>query len=96
VSAIKVGDLVAVVRWPCCKGALGEIWKVASLFVSSEVTTYHASCAFCGAKHGHNMVLASSVGYANRQATVPVPWLKRIPPLDELERDQIVDELTCG
>jgi hypothetical protein len=88
-SAIKVGDLVMVVRgMPCCgrdTRALGMTYVVGKIY---EYQNHY--CSYCKAPLGTGLAAVASgsnVGVANHR-------LKRIPPLDELERDQIVKELT--
>jgi len=74
---IQVGDLVQVVRWPCCGRYLGNIFKVEEISSSDS-----ALCFECGARSGPSGFYAAPEKY-NRGA--PVSWLKRIPPLEELE-----------
>lgn len=71
---IAVGDLVQVVRWPCCDFHVGAIRTVEG-FVHFET----AHCAICGASGPSSNANLSGDGRA------PVAWLKRIPPLSELE-----------
>jgi hypothetical protein len=87
-SAIKVGDLVQVIRPGCRDAFIGRI------FVVSRVGPSMTVCVGCGTTHGYPELtpLAFPVG-SNRG--FEFPRLKRIPPLDELERDQIVKELTA-
>ena len=73
--AIVVGDLVVVVEWPCCHAHVGKIRRVKKI-----ESRQGQRCADCFAS-----------GPAGRYAVVsgdgdaPLCWLKRIPPLDELE-----------
>jgi hypothetical protein len=87
-SAIKVGDLVMVVRPRyCCPHKnphLGTIFKV------SKLLTTTAPCDECGDRSPIDSALAEGM-----TAGYNVLRLKRIPPLDELERDQIVKKLTA-
>jgi hypothetical protein len=82
---ISVGDLVVVVRWPCCGAYEGMFRTVAHFF-----TLHNPHCEACGAKPGDQAMAAlSPVGSA------PIAWLKRIPPLEELEgekRDEKIKE----
>ena len=75
---ISVGDLVVVVRWPCCAGALGTIFRVAA-FVPQGVHSEH--CYKCNTYHGD----IASVRPEVRGGVYPVAWLRRIPPMEELE-----------
>jgi hypothetical protein len=90
VSAIKVGDLVVVVKPTACCGAddhVGDIFRVA------QIVTLKGRCNYCfrlsppelGADYDQ---LPNNGGFG-------LSNLKRIPPLDELERDQIVKKLTA-
>lgn len=81
---IKKGDLVMLVRQPHCGGKnLGWIFKVDNLEARANVECFHC---------GHT---ASGMGaWVGPYKWGPISWFKRIPPLDELERDQIVKELT--
>jgi hypothetical protein len=81
-SAIKSGDLVMQVH-SCCPKFLGRI------FVVSEVSVQTFTCKRC-----HPKPRTITVGYTLNIAAAPIEWLKRIPPLDEMERDQLVKELT--
>ena len=85
---IAPGDLVVVVKpVPCCghSGSVGETFRV------KELAHVRWHCVRCGKVHDASLV-ARRVGH---------PWvyllarLKRIPPLDELERNEIVEELTA-
>lgn len=89
-SDIKVGDLVVVVR-ACCdgqarhQGIQGVPWRVTS-FKGPAMS----GCQWCGAKF-YNVVWA--MGAPNRCPYVWVRWLKRIPPLSDLERVTEKEEL---
>jgi hypothetical protein len=86
VKAIQVGDLVQVIRACCSSPYLGEVRTVTRLYIG------HGRCR-CGTKHvGANAAMLDGIP----ECGFRIEWLKRFPPLDELERDQIVDELTCG
>lgn len=74
---IKVGDLVMVVR-DCCGKYLGEIFTAQDLPSRAD----HAFCDFC--KLDHSAPFFANYGGSHRGAR-PLPWLKRIPPLSELE-----------
>jgi hypothetical protein len=87
-SAIKTGDLVVVVKPSLCCGNtkhLGTVVRVADV--------QHIDgrpCRYCGDdRSGLGAWDDDRVGWWD------LPRLKRIPPLDELERDKIVEELTA-
>lgn len=86
-NAIRVGDLVCVVRFPCCGACLGVVMTV-TRFLSTE-SDYQ--CSKC--KHWHGLAyLPTAIDdtkIGNRH--FPLSWLRRIPPLwelDEAERKQ--------
>ena len=83
---ISVGDLVMVVK-SCCDDAdaLGEIFLVAGI---REKGT---RCRHCFQRN--NCAHAGSI--FNFTAGVPLSWLKRIPPLSELETKRTADEVTA-
>jgi hypothetical protein len=87
---IKVGDLVVVVRAnPCgCEDRIGLTFLVNDVFKTGR----QAHCLTCGDVWDGGMRTLANYGGEN---TVNVKRLKLIPPLDEMERDQIVRELTA-
>lgn len=77
---IKVGDLVYVAR-DCCGRYLGRI------FVVEIFGTGSAECAFCKTWH-RNVTLAadnSIQALGNHGNLGLIHWLRRIPPLGELD-----------
>lgn len=74
---IAVGDLVQVVRWSCCGVELGKVFVVASM-------SSHDDGWFCRSCRGPHPSGTFALDGQNRVGAV-LPWLKRIPPLDELE-----------
>lgn len=88
---ISVGDLVQVVRGHSCE--LGEVGRVEAL-----QTWRWWSCAHCG-EGEYGSVFAAKVGTdpADGVATgYPVSWLKRIPPLEELEGEHTEEYLVTS
>ncbi len=80
-SDIKVGDLVVVVRWPhehC--NSLGHILSIAALAPSSQ-------CRVCG------YISTETSAVTEDHWAVPLSWLKRIPPLEELEGQRTEEKL---
>ena len=81
-APIGKGDLVAVVRWPCCGRLLGYHGTVQDHYrVPSGESPM---CAYCGAQHP-GVTSAAGLDSAPLGPVVPYEWLKRIPPLEELE-----------
>jgi len=85
---IQVGDLVVVVR-VCCVGYQDiSPW----LFRVGDVhSVMPRKCACCGTELPDTQFASTSKKYVG----FPIPWLKRIPPLDELEGEQRKEELTA-
>jgi hypothetical protein len=73
---IKAGDLVQVVRHPCCGAYLGRVFVVG--IKSKETDAY---CSACRA----DLPWGYWVQRGSTKEGYDVTWLKRIPPLDELE-----------
>jgi hypothetical protein len=87
VSAIRVGDLVVVVRPISCCGhtqGMGRVFIVEFLRDGMNI------CMTCG----HRSDDSVDAWYLGSNLAFPLQRLKRIPPLDQLERDQIVKELS--
>ena len=86
-SQIKVGDLVMVISADCpdsMRCALGRIRTVNSIGQRSQI---ECKCNFCG--HQYNPAgVASLEGFG-----APLSWLKRIPPLSELEGEKRDEDL---
>jgi len=69
---IRVGDLVMVVRWPCCHARVGVVYIVSEL----TMQTGTGWCGYCKAVR-EGCITASD---ATLEHIVPVDWLKRIDP----------------
>ncbi len=84
---IKVGDLVVVVR-DCCDGEL--------LGFVGEVRLLHTDglrCLRCGLVSGeHGAIVEFRQSFHDK---LPLSWLKRIPPLEELEGEKRDEEITA-
>jgi len=84
---IKVGDLVIVIH-SCCGVHLGKIRRVEAL-----VAVPIAGCDYCDYVHA-SYTDAEFVGTVFPTAW-PTSWLKRIPPLSELEGVKTEEEITA-
>ena len=83
---IQVGDLVQVVRWYPCNCCGGQISRVVSLLLDSPCN----GCSVCGSDIPLQFyALATLDGFGE----APIQWLKRIPPLSELEGAQTQEKL---
>ena len=86
---IQAGDLVVVVMG-CDKNAFGMIFKV------REIYERHAPlpCVFCNQKHSGKYAGAERpFGGIKHYTRAPLNWLKRIPPLEELEGKRSEEKL---
>lgn len=89
---IKVGDLVQVVH-ACCEEtapALGHVFTVGAIATPKGGAFL---CPKCGDFRKDQKVIALEATAEVDHS--PMSYLKRIPPLDELERTKIVKELTA-
>jgi hypothetical protein len=97
VSDIRVGDLVIITR-DCCGSFIGRVAVVEDTH-PADAWASAWMCRACGSSLPSAMPIArlpalSSAPEDKRRGWWPLPWIKRIPPLDELERDQFVKELS--
>jgi hypothetical protein len=90
-SAIKVGDLVAIVN-ACCSVVAAE--GLGAHFVVASIKHRDMMCSACGWRQ-EGLAAFPDHKILGKFDRAPVVWLKRIPPLDELERDKIVEELAA-
>lgn len=85
---ISVGDLVVVVRSCCDRFMEGvTIFKVAVM----RQTRPADLCTYCSRALPNGTYAADNPQYSG----APVGWLKRIPPLDELEGEKRDEEITA-
>ena len=85
-SDIKAGDLVVVLRCCCVDEKTGHIGTVSEVFFARR------ACGKCGLNYTG---IPAAFLDGDRGHGFALSWLKRIPPLDELERDQMIEELTA-
>ncbi|MCR4300666.1 MAG: hypothetical protein NUV51_03575 [Sulfuricaulis sp.] len=85
-SEIKEGDLVQVVRWPCCGVGLGGVFRVV------EILSPNAGHCKCGAPQPFEAHPVGA-GIPSKRWGAPISWLKRIPPLAELDDVQTKEEI---
>lgn len=88
---ISVGDLVMVVRGHACVVQyLGGIpWTV------DEIVTQKGGGWQCGKCGGRNIYPHGLLAAQNDHFTIPLDFLKRIPPLSELEGEKRDEEITA-
>ena len=85
---IRVGDLVAIVRWPCCGSRLGHVDTVVSIEPESLLGGRCVDCHTLFTGYGTYIRLTQDRG-------AQLPWLKRIPPLEELDSEKQKEEITA-
>ena len=89
---IKVGDLVMIVRVCCAKrDALGAIFSVAGI---DSYRTGAWQCRHCMTT-GRDCRVKATAKYGDGNMHAPLSWLKRIPPLSELEGEKRDEEITA-
>ena len=88
---IQAGDLAQVIRGHACD--FGRIFKIARIETEaiSEWTCLACKLPWQSFKDAWGVEADDT----NGSTGYPLSWLKRIPPLDELERTQIVNEVTA-
>lgn len=78
---IAVGDMIVVVRWPHEHGnALGHLYRVRAF-------AQRCRCEDCKKMFEEPCVKVSETG------SLPISWVKRIPPLEELEGQRTEESL---
>jgi hypothetical protein len=87
---IRVGDLVMVIKSCCRQNVRAPIFVVADL---DYQTDDGETCRYCGAAAPNERAAADHSH--GRFFVYPLSWLKRIPPLDELESEKHKEELTA-
>jgi hypothetical protein len=86
---ISVGDLVQVVKWSPCGCGLGVIGTVHGFTTNMS----DRGCGLCGAREpGAQRTLAVELA-PNSKKGVPVAWVRRIPPLSELEGERTQEDI---
>lgn len=81
-ESIEVGDLVMLVRQHCTNKASGEIAKV------THFERCALRCSHCGTPLGSDEVV-----FTDGRIRAPRAWLKRIPPLSELEGERTQEDI---
>ena len=84
---IKVGDLVYVAR-DCCGAWVGWTFFVVQLHAPQL-----SLCPHCHYKNVHTLAENPSWDCPGQLCYAPVEWLRRIPPLSELESEQHKEEI---
>lgn len=77
---ISVGDLVMVVRWQ--HDCVNPLIPLGKPFIVTVIRPTTGRCSKCGKKYMEPNFGAE--GASEKHALVPLSWLKRIPPPDEL------------
>ena len=85
---IRVGDLVAIVRWPCCGSRLGHVDTVVSIEPEGLLGGICVDCHTMFTGYGTYVGLTKGRG-------AQLSWLRRIPPIEELESEKRGEEITA-
>lgn len=81
---ISVGDMVQLVRG-CNIDAMGLVFRVSKIYERAGVRP----CYYCDQSHNGQYVDSEQpFGGAHNYSRSPIWWLKRIPPLEELEGEK--------
>lgn len=83
---INVGDMVIIVRWPCCGAGLGKIYSVVDLSPSAGPLFVCGSCKKQMDTGQERDAQLTTKGW------IHLSWLRRIPPLSELESTEHKEE----
>lgn len=96
-ESIKVGDLVRVVHACCGEFAQGRtIFQVYKFFDRLVGGGYDGFCMYCHAKMPHERQAFATPHLGTDEApTFPLSWLRRIPPLEELDDVKREEEITA-
>lgn len=78
---IQAGDLVQIVK-SCCNFRLGSYFTVEDITTPHKAGQQWAECDICMAKVAR---FRDVVALEDQRTPWPISWLKRIPPLSELE-----------
>lgn len=91
---ISVGDLVQVVRGhQCFIDAIGG-----RIFIVTEIVAQQGGGWFCQRCNTPDLAASDKFGAranwkTRKGAAIPLSWLKRIPPIDELEDEKQKEDL---
>lgn len=81
---ISPGDLVVVIRHPCCGARTGLYYTVRVVSPSNRIGV---RCSDCGATRPQAVLVRGTAWQ------FPIEWVRRVPPLAELERASRPEEL---
>lgn len=85
---IKVGDLVVMIGFCCIKGEAGGFPRKFGIpYRVEKMIKEHRSCSYCHTSWG------SMWAGDDRNSGSPTKYLKRIPPLSELEGERTQEKL---
>ena len=91
---IKVGDLVMVVRGhECVMQIAGGVPFTVTALLSPTGGGWH--CPVCNKRNAGPNVVGAEGFRASKGRGLPLHWLKRIPPLSELEGEQRKEEINA-
>ena len=88
-SDIRVGDVVVVVG-SCCERLAAQEPRIGSVHTVEEIEdSFPCYCEHCGFEG-----VERNVYFVDSEYGAPLQWLKRIPPLAELQTWRQTDETT--
>ena len=85
---IKVGDLAMLVRDHGCQGGVGVVGFIVQIDRIYAPTPVECSC-------GVPVLTEAAFAIDGHRYSAPMFWLKRIPPLSELEGEKRDEEITA-
>ena len=83
---ISVGDLVQIVRTDCEESARKVVGLV---YTVGGIGTEGRHCNWCKQEYPASAIAL----FAGTKRGAPLPWLKRIPPLEELEGEKTQEDI---
>jgi len=83
---------VQIVRWSCCGAGLGIVFRVDAISTSPDSS--ELCCAVCRGQHPAGRYALGAGSVVERRGA-PLVWLRRIPPLSELEGEKRDEEIVA-
>lgn len=86
-SGIAAGDMVMVVR-DCCGRYLGQVFRVQEVHPESAWI-----CGGCNGRGVNPTAIHPNCPQPELGPVYPLPWLRKLPPLDEPEHEVRKEEI---
>ena len=84
---IQEGDIVVIVRWPCCGQWLGMVMTVQQFNLDLPDNEI-CECGGCGATHPWMFTF-----YNEMKGIVPLSWVRKLKPLTSEEKREFMVSL---